>query len=163
MCLMCIGYVVQNLCSNLVKAYHNGRHYPNYLWITMNWLERDWWTTIPQEYLDNVNCTAAEIQQVLNVSLMLFPLPSNQKALTKTATEVGFTFILVMWTSGGTYIMCTYRCHGSQQNILRQTLWKIMQWMPSWLCLYPSTTPYAQQERPVMIATVAACSRVIPH
>ena len=61
----------------------------------MNWLERDWWTMVPQEYMKNINCTAAEIQQVLNKSLMLLPLPSSQEALAKNAVEVWFTFTMV--------------------------------------------------------------------
>ena len=63
------------------KAHQYHRHYPNYLWIVPGWYSDNWWKEFP-DYLTTLNCTLTQVEQVLNRSLTLLPVPGHLNSTT---------------------------------------------------------------------------------
>ena len=66
-----------------------GRFYPNYLWIIPGWYSENWWMEF-QDYLLQLNCTMMQVEQALNRSLTLLPIPGS---LITTTGDVNTTLL----------------------------------------------------------------------
>ena len=63
----------------MLQAAQSKCYYPNYLWIVPGWYSENWWKDFPN-YLTTIggNCTLKEIEQALNRSLTLLPVPAGE-------------------------------------------------------------------------------------
>ena len=59
-----------------IQAYSQGRYYPNYEWLLLNFCPDQWWMEY-EEYLDQINCSLSSVTTVLNRALVLLPYPNN--------------------------------------------------------------------------------------
>ena len=60
-----------------LQATQSRCYYPHYLWIVPGWYSNNWWKDFPN-YLKTINCTQAQIEQALNRSLTLLPVPAGK-------------------------------------------------------------------------------------
>ena len=66
-------YASHNITNVINQAYNEGKYYPNYAWILINWSDESW-----KEYLNETNCTESHITTVLDRSLILTPYPNGE-------------------------------------------------------------------------------------